>query len=221
MKYLLSIVVSVVLSTSLVLGLVHVVPPVQQHIDVVVTQPVSMEDFTTIRQATLVWHGDLGQCSGVMVADGYMLTAAHCDQEGMKVDGQDVIKVKKDVTRDLMLLRVVPGCPCVSIAGADPLPDMKVVIIGFPAYKDLGVQFLTEGRWQGYLTFDKEMDIPYGYFAATSAAGWFGNSGGGIFAKNSNGEYVLVGIVSFMLAAPTMTGVSTPESIQDFLHDGQ
>lgn len=215
MKYFLSIVISVALSTSVMLGLVHIVPLVDQSV-VINIQPV-VEDFTQIREATKVWHGDLGQCSGVMVADGWMLTAAHCDQSGMLVDEFPVILAKKDVTRDLMLLRVISGCPCVNIAGSNPEIDTKVFIVGFPAYKMIGVQYLTEGRWEGYLKLDEGMQIPYGYFAATSAAAFFGNSGGGVFTQTKDGSWVLVGIVSYMLGAPTMSGVSTPESIADFL----
>lgn len=206
MKYILAVLAAVVLSTSTMLGLIHTIPPVSHS-----------AEFSSIRAATLVWRGDLGQCSGVMIADGYMLTAAHCDQPGKMVGGHEVILVKKDVQRDLMLLRVVNGCPCVGVASTSPEVDAKVVIIGFPAYGVLGVQFLTEGRWMGELHLNGQLDLIPGSFAATTAAAFFGNSGGGIYTKDKNGEYVLVGIVSFMLGAPTMSGVSTPESIVTFL----
>lgn len=209
MKYLLAVLFSAVLSTSAVLGFIHITPPAKQQ--------VQTSEFANIRASVKVWRGEMGQCSGVMISDGWMLTAAHCFQDQMQVDGKDVILVKKDENRDLMLLRVVSGCPCVNVAFSSPLPDTKVFIVGYPMYKNFGVQYLTEGRYQGILHSDEESLFTDGNFAATSVPGFFGNSGGGAFVKNEKGEYVLVGIVSFMLAAPTMTGISTPESIDVFL----
>lgn len=186
----------------------------------VVTPRVST--FAQLRQATYQLIGDEGSCSAVLIAPEKALTAAHCDQTNLKINGKSAILIKKNETADLMLLFVDNlECPCVPIASSFPALDTFVATIGYP----LGLgQVLTEGRVQ-----DLTIDVPEAahVFLITSPV-VFGNSGGPVFAKE-NGEYRVVGILSGVAVAslggfPNLVthlafAVRT-DVIQGFLKDG-
>ena len=172
-------------------------------------------EFNNIRQATHLVTGEFGTCSGVMVAEGHMLTAAHCDQ-GILVVGVSPAKVlKKDEDADLLLLKVDMGCPCVEI-GEQPYVDDKVETIGFPLYGSIKLQILTEGRVQGILP-DRSK-----FYSMTSPI-MFGNSGGGVFKDGK-----LVGIVSalfgdalggmFPFVVPHLAVAVRADVIKDFVN---
>lgn len=200
-KFLAAVVSSCVLSLSLFLGLEHWYPV----------------DYSSVRNATYELRGAMGTCSGVMISPNLFLTAAHCEQDNMKIGDKPAAVLKKDEARDLMLLAVKMDCPCVPVAGSSPRVDTKLIVVGFPMH--LGVQYLTEGRLQGL--------IPgYINFMAISAPVVFGNSGGPVVAV-VNGEFKVIGIVSALAAGQVGFGfpyfvyhmgiVASTDSINTFL----
>lgn len=155
-------------------------------------------DFSQIRSAVKELKAErevdgkkelAGFCSGVLLNEHTLLTAAHCDVERpIFVNGFRAVIVKKDAARDLMLLHLPVGleCPCVGVAGALPL-DSKVFVVGFPLDKG---QVLTEGRYGGNVRVDDVRGM-----VLFTAPVTYGNSGGGVFAF-IRGRWALVGIVS-------------------------
>lgn len=151
-------------------------------------------DFSQIRAATKqldIVNAEgtpMGHCSAVAIDEHTLLTAAHCDAgAAILVNGYRVLILKKDETRDLLLLHVPAGmaCPCVSAAVDNPAQDSKVYVVGFPL--SVG-QVVTEGRF--------ETEVNDGFVIFTAPVAW-GNSGGGVFARRADG-WVLVGIVSHL-----------------------
>jgi S1-C subfamily serine protease len=154
-----------------------------------------------------------GQCSGVVVADGLMLTAAHCfDPELVSLD--EVVKMDRE--KDLLLVKVPLGCPCAPLASTEPQVDDIMRVVGFPLARS--VQYVTEGRVQS----PSVSEAPH--YMAISAPIVFGNSGGGAF--NARGE--LIGIVSAVAVyaagfdgipfiVPHMGLVVNSQTIKEFL----
>lgn len=183
LKALSQTLLSVALSVAVILGLIHSVGPVKT-------------DFSTLRQATWQLTGDMGSCSGVMIKENLFLTAAHCEQPNMKIDGQEAITIKKDEDRDLLLLFVYKKCPCVPVAKVPPSLDSKVFVIGYPLAMG---QYITEGRYQGLY----KRNIA---FMTHTAPTVFGNSGGPVVAV-IDGQFQVVGIVSAVAAYADVFGV--------------
>lgn len=167
LKFVSTIVLSVVFSVGSTLGLIKV------HQGYVAQHTALVEQSWQNMRAS-VRHID--RCSGVMIEEGLMLTAAHCDTGAYEV-------VKKDSFNDLMLIKVNMACPCAPLA-KDIKKDDIVRAVGYPL--DRSSQFLTEGRVQDSVVFE------YPQYMVHSAPTIFGNSGGGVF--NERGE--LVGITS-------------------------
>lgn len=131
--------------------------------------------------------------SAVVIAPGYMLTAAHVvSHSGLDLfirgEGSDIRSVKPikvDKELDLALLKVAIDCPCIQIATNMPPIDDPVVSIGFPYYLIYNVQLASEGRVQGYRGFQVVS-------TATTAPG---GSGGGLFSKE-DGVWKMSGVVT-------------------------
>lgn len=155
--------------------------------------------FADIRAATVSLHtkGSADSfCSGVMVAPGYMLTAAHCAEVADILVGADRIPagvLKMDKDNDLALMHVERDCPCVPVAAAAPEIDEEVFVVGFPQNDPVAVQVLTEGRVQGEAG---SVLSPRGRAMRITAPIWYGNSGGGVYARRLWGKFQLVGISS-------------------------
>jgi S1-C subfamily serine protease len=170
--------------------------------------------FDALRNATVMLEmkdesGKVtGSCSGVFISAHVLLTAAHCDSEKLGIHGEgDAVKIRKDETKDLMLVFVEKNTKHVPIRriANDAEIDAKVVTVGYP----LGmVQAVTEGRVQGGVILDgippEILERVSGYIVITSPI-IFGNSGGPVFIETNEG-YKLVGIVS----ALRVVGFGTP-----------
>lgn len=188
-----------------------------------VQEPVRINTFSQLRQATYQLIGDEATCSAVVIAPEKVLTAAHCDQPGMKVDGKPATSIRKNETADLMLLFVDGlGCPCVPVAKELPKVDQRVFTIGFP----LGLgKVMTEGRMQELTNPNPE----FAHYMLVTSPVVFGNSGGPVFAMNEQYEYRVVGVVSALAVAslgfipnivPHLGFAVNTDVINGFLPDG-
>lgn len=129
--------------------------------------------------------------SGVVIAQGYMLTAAHVVPETSKesmvilINGRQLRAkpIKIDRGRDLALLSLSVNCPCAKIALTSPPQDEQVFSVGFPLYATYKVQLLSQGLVQGVVQDN----------IVTTTVTAPGGSGGGLFYETSTG-YELVGI---------------------------
>lgn len=136
--------------------------------------------------------------SGVSIANGYMVTAAHVvpdtPKESMYVlaNGRQLKAkpIKIDRVRDLALLSVPVPCPCAPISIVTPPVDEQVYSVGFPLYSTYRVQLLSSGLIQGI--------VQDNIVSTTVTAP--GGSGGGLFAKIGD-EYQLVGVTVAIASA--------------------
>jgi V8-like Glu-specific endopeptidase len=148
--------------------------------------PLHGSDFSGARDTTrqiFAPKSEASMCSGVMVAPTRMLTAAHCTDGKMFVNGKPARLLKKDEDDDVAILEVDAGCPCAPIAESAPVLDEPVIVVGYPLNHTIRVQVLTEGRAQGQ----------EGRRLRTTAPIAPGNSGGGVFVQHA-GRWELVGI---------------------------
>ena len=81
--------------------------------------------------------GPTGTGTGVMVAPGFMVTAAHVVESGdMMVDTgrgvTDMEVIYADQFNDLAVLKVELDCPCATLAEAQPVITSAVMAVGFP-----------------------------------------------------------------------------------------
>lgn len=193
MKLVLSVVASVLLAVSSVLGIVHFTPKYT-------------EDFTVLRQAARTVEGEVNggpfgmskaSCSAVSIRPDIHLTAAHCYSMNMKVDGVPAKVLKIDTQHDFMLLYADTDDSFVPVADAPVVPGDEVLTVGFPFGFVVGyVETITKGVVQGFVKGDVEYGtdrFSHWLFMTLPIAG--GNSGGGIFSKQ-NGEWRVVSVVS-------------------------
>lgn len=177
MKFVSSVVLSVVLSLGAVLGYVHI----------------NTVDFTQLRQMTkqLATADGTGFCSSVVVGPEMVVTAAHCDIEGQPIyiNGVQAKIVKKDVKQDLLLLHV-PSLKGAPLEVGRAVMDEVVYVVGFPL--EAG-QVVTQGRAQSVVDGSQIFTAPI----------IFGNSGGPVFVVR-HGQPVLVAIVSRGTLVPLM-----------------
>ena len=168
-----------------------------------ITKLKTAKDFSQIRAATrLLEVPGLGNGSGVMIAPGRMLTAAHVasidESFPLLLNGKRIKVLKIDESLDLALLAVEEDCPCVPLTSVSPSQDTSVAVVGFPVYREGMPQFLTEGRVMGMDTTRPRLT------SAVLAAP--GNSGGGLFVLKDD-KWELVGIVVELSAIGSLFGV--------------
>jgi S1-C subfamily serine protease len=160
-------------------------------------------DFSQIRAATrLLYVPGLGNGSGVMIAPGRMLTAAHVakinEQVPLLLNGKPIKVLKIDEDIDIALLEVDEACPCVSLTDKLPAVDQVAYIVGFPLHSEEMPQYLTEGRIQGTTTkYNRTL---------TSVPAAPGNSGGGLFVYE-DGKWKLAGILVSVSGMGNMFGL--------------
>jgi S1-C subfamily serine protease len=140
-------------------------------------------------------------CSAVVIAPGVALTAGHCLQRNLTVDGLkvDVVVTAPD-GKDIAVLRV-PGleCPCAE-RGVRPAQGDKVLAIGFPVDREgnrivspeAGVQAVGALRLVAP-SFPPSPHADEDYIRTDAAIIDHGDSGGGLFARQ-NGVWKVVGI---------------------------
>ena len=130
-------------------------------------------------------HGSQG--SGVLIANGVLVTAAHVYggwDAKVFVKGKQAKLLAVDLKNDLVLLGVDLKCPCAPLAVHSPLPDTKVITVGHPLGYPLAV---TEGYWVSFIEANS--------VALSTNSIAFGNSGGGLFTFNwFKARWELVGI---------------------------
>lgn len=151
-----------------------------------------------------------GLGSGVIIKDGYVLTAEHLySKNGVYVnhaqfdylDGRKKAEViNRDKDNDLMLLRAnVKG----SVKFADPKLDEEVIIVGYA----FGIKMVFHGRVSAI-----ENNVVF-----IDCNAMRGTSGAGVFNKNGK----LIGMVSFVYSdgGKAIIGAIHSEIIQKFIGD--
>lgn len=147
----------------------------------------------------------IGSGSAIVIAPGYAVSAYHVFGEVPKnitviheiLIGDDkkemVVKlVAKDEEHDIAIIQGDFKCPCAPITTRRPYQDQEAYAVGFPAYLNFGVQFVTFGHVQ-----NKPTDT---VIVATTITGP-GGSGGGLFVKE-DGVYKLAGVIDAIGTQP-------------------
>lgn len=140
-------------------------------------------------------------CSAVVVAPGVALTAGHCLQRNLQVDGRKVESVKLPVDgKDIAVLRV-PGlkCPCVA-RGVRPVKGDQVIAVGFPVDREGNrvvspvARVTAVGPLQSVApSFPDSPHAAEHYIVTDAAIIDHGDSGGGLFAMQQ-GQWKVIGI---------------------------
>jgi hypothetical protein len=136
----------------------------------------------------------VGNGSGVIIAPGFMITAAHVvvEDEGVTLvsrfpNRNDLIPltvVKVDRVNDIALLSGNFKCPCAKISATIPMPDTATYVVGYPFMQTVVIQIFNSGIFQG---------ISESQYLTTNQVGP-GASGGGLFI-HENDQYYLIGII--------------------------
>lgn len=151
------------------------------------SRPIFVTHTISERSTAIVGNG-----SGIVIAEGYMLTAAHVVDKktplkfftGAADKAITITVVKSDPTIDIALVTSPDiKCPCASFA-TSVAQDEDAWAVGFPKLMAYRTQFLTSGLIQNYTNNS----------IVTTALAAPGSSGGGLFVRR-DGKYVLAGII--------------------------
>lgn len=145
--------------------------------------------------------GEMKYCSAVVIEPEVALTAGHCLQRHMKVDGKkvDVIVAPAD-GKDIAVLQV-PGlqCPCVS-RGVRPAEGDQVLAVGYPVDREgnRNISPVARVKAVGRIAdivpnLPETPDSNETYIVTDAAIIDHGDSGGGLFAMQ-DGEWRVIGI---------------------------
>lgn len=157
-------------------------------------------------------------CSSTKISPSRALTAAHCVAEDkeplvLRKDGQlkraKIVKV--DVEHDLALLEVTLDGRAAVIEAVEPDTYSDVAAIGYPGGTGL---VLTLGKWVGAF-WDSSYE---GHKLAAVSIGP-GNSGGGLWTKQSGQWRLLAVVQAYMPAAQHVCLVSDMTILKDFLRE--
>lgn len=160
--------------------------------------PSNAAEFSVVRQyvypivvTTNKTNAVFSTGSGVVIKEGYVVTAAHVSPalEQTAYVNQGGLKparvVKVDMLNDLALLAVDVKCPCAPISVTSQVEiDATSYAVGFPLFLDYRLQILTPGLVQGLNNNN--------LITTTDTAP--GGSGGGVFMKEKN-TYKLIGMI--------------------------
>jgi S1-C subfamily serine protease len=155
-------------------------------------------------------RGAFGSCSAVKVDKTLFLTAAHCNQPDIKIDGKEGKVVKIGEADDLMLVYAANVSGPITKFGKMPTKGDRIYAVGYPA----GIaKLVIEGS---YIELLMDPEAPSDMFLDLvmnlSIEGGF--SGGAIF-EFVDGEFVLVGIIS--AGSKTIGLASSIEQVKAFL----
>jgi S1-C subfamily serine protease len=187
----------------------------------VACSPVASQEYKSITDSTfpLVTISGNPYCTATRVSEELLLTAAHCLENGMggmihRKDGQLVsfVVVKADRNIDIALIKARVDGRIARLQTFEPEVYSEIVVAGYP----VGVaMFITVGKWVGPI-WDPIMAAAHSVAAVSVGPG---NSGGGLWTKES-GEYRLLAVVQmYAPAAPHVCVVSKLQTLKDFLSD--
>jgi hypothetical protein len=160
----------------------------------------------------VVSKGDTKFCSAVVVSPGVAITAAHCLQNGMAVDGLGAQSVERWLTnKDIAVLHVYGlKCPCAKL-GARPAKGDQVLAVGFPADRE-GEQAISAvarvasvGALRDALPaiFDQtDPTLDSIYIVTDTNIINPGDSGGALFSMQ-DGEWRVIGINAIRISDPS------------------
>lgn len=173
------------------------------------------EQYPTPRSQSTYIETPRGTGSGVVIANGLVLTAAHVAENYRNKENIIAIEDLSKTTRDLALMRFTEVfCPCAKLAKYEAKVDERVIIIGYPYAVG---QILTEGRSQGIYDFTGNPEFStLGLRLVLTASALPGNSGGGVFVYR-DGEWQLVGILVEGVHQSTLTFAVPLQHIKEFL----
>ena len=175
----------------------------------------SQENYVEPRNIVVELRSLNNYCSGVIVAEGLIATAAHCEipnvvnvilPDGTVLPG---VIVESNTDQDLALVGASVHCPCIPLATSLNDPGNASLAVGYPFYPYIGHILWSWGQLQGV---DKEGGI------LSQARIDKGMSGGGLFQRN-NDHWELVGILEAYLGDTGLLSRSVPlDTLKEMLH---